>query len=289
MLHRQLDFIMDAAADGAAEDRHAPDEHIDVFAVIECRLEVRQRDDLRRARGQHAECEIDGHAQKPLFTHQIAKALFDVAQELAARGMLLFERERGTLLFDVVFLGADLRLRRRGDEEAQRVDAEQRRNAEEIIKVRCDRDDERRERLQHARDGVGLGVVPLRDQQGIEAVVGDIVDAVDRADDKAEDREHRKAEPAAAQDQCSDKVDPGGKEVQRVDRLLARKAVEDRAREDRHDDLRQRKCRNIDGIEQVRARVIQYEQAQREAGHRIAQHRDHAAQCDDSEIPRPQR
>lgn len=50
--------------------------------------------------------------------------------------MLLFERERGTLLFDVVFLGADLRLRRRGDEEAQRVDAEQRRNAEEIIKVR---------------------------------------------------------------------------------------------------------------------------------------------------------
>ena len=35
--------------------------------------------------------------------------------------MLLFERERGTLLFDVVFLGADLRLRRRGDEEAQRV------------------------------------------------------------------------------------------------------------------------------------------------------------------------
>lgn len=203
--------------------------------------------------------------------------------------MLPFERERGTLLFDVVFLGADLRLRRRGDEEAQRVDAEQRRNAEEIIKVRCDRDDERRERLQHARDGVGLGVVPLRDQQGIEAVVGDIVDAVDRADDKAEDREHRKAEPAAAQDQRSDKVDPGGKEVQRVDRLLARKAVEDRAREDRHDDLRQRKCRNIDGIEQVRARVIQYEQAQREAGHRIAQHRDHAAQCDDSEIPRPQR
>ena len=68
--------------------------------------------------------------------------------------MLLFERERGTLLFDVVFLGADLRLRRRGDEEAQRVDAEQRRNAEEIIKVCCDRDDERRERLQHARDGV---------------------------------------------------------------------------------------------------------------------------------------
>ena len=46
MLHRQLDFIMNAAADGAAEDRHAPDEHIDVFTVIECRLEVRQRDDL---------------------------------------------------------------------------------------------------------------------------------------------------------------------------------------------------------------------------------------------------
>ena len=43
------------------------------------------------------------------------------------------------------------------------------------------------------------------------------------------------------------------------------------------------------GIPQVRARVIQHEQAQREAGHRIAQHRDHAAQCDDSEIPRPQR
>ena len=57
-----------------------------------------------------------------------------------------------------------------------------------------------------------------------------------------------------------------------VDGINWAKAVEDRAREDRHDDLRQRKCRNIDGIEQVRARVIQYEQAQREAGHRIAQH-----------------
>ena len=92
---------MNAAADGAAEDRHAPDEHIDVFAVIKGRFEVRQRDDARRAVGKRAEREVDRNAEKTLLTQKVAKALPDVAQELAARGVLLFERERGTLLFDV--------------------------------------------------------------------------------------------------------------------------------------------------------------------------------------------
>ena len=91
-----------------------------------------------------------------------------------------------------------------------------------------------------------------------------------------------------AQNERGNGINAGGDEVQRVNGLFAGKAVEDRAREDRHNDLRQREGRNVDGVEQVRAGVVQHKKAQGKAGHRVAQHRDHAAKRDDGKIPRPE-
>ena len=202
---RQLHLIVYQPTDGTAHHHHAPHQHVHVFAVGERPLEIGQRDDLGRAAGQRAECEIARHRQQSLLAPQEPEALPDVPQQPPCGG--LSRRRRGLLRLDVLLLRPDLRLRDGSGEEAHGVDAQQRRDAHLVVDVGGDGDHHRRQRLQYAGDGVGLGVVPLRDQQGIKALVGHHIDAVDSADNEAPHRQYRKAEPAPAQNERRHGVD----------------------------------------------------------------------------------
>ena len=209
---------MHQTAHGTAHHHHAPHHHVDVLAVFEGAFEVGQRDDLRRAGGQRAEGEVARHRQQALLAPQEAEALSDVPQQPPGGGLPC--RHCGALHLDVPLLRPDLCLRDGGGEEAHGVGAQQRRNAYFVVNVGGDGDHHRRQRLQHAGDGVGLGVVALRDEHGIKALIGHHIDAVDGADDKAPDSQYRKAEPSLAQDQRRRGVDAGGDKVQRVDGAL---------------------------------------------------------------------
>ena len=236
---------------------------------------------------QRAEREVARHGQQALFAPQEAEALPDVPQQPPGGGLPL--RRRGPLRLDVLLLRSDLRLRDGGGEEAHSVDAQQRRDAHLVVEIGGNRDHHRCQRLQHAGDGVGLGVVSLRNEHGVKALVGHHVHAVDGTDDEAPHRQHREAEPPLTEDQRRRGVDARGDKVQRVDGALPGKAVKDGAGKDRRDDLWRRERGDVDGVQQRRVGIVQHQQAQGEAGHGVAQHGDDAAQRDDGKVPRPQR
>ena len=242
----QLHLVVYQSAHGTAHHHHAPHQHVHIFAVVEGTLEVRQGDDLRRAPGQRAEREVARHGQQALFAPQEAEALPDVPQQPPGGGLPL--RRRGPLRLDVLLLRPDLRLRDGGGEEAHSVDAQQRRDAHLVVEIGGNRDHHRCQRLQHAGDGVGLGVVSLRNKHGVKALVGHHVHAVDGTDDEAPHRQHREAEPPLTEDQRRRGVDARGDKVQRVDGALPGKAVKDGAGKDRRDDLGRRERGDVDGV-----------------------------------------
>lgn len=261
-LDGQMYPVMHRAADRSPDERHAPDEHVDIFPVIEAALEKRQRYDAGGAARYGREREIDRDGEKSLLAEQVLEALLYIAQQaLSGGGRILLELS----LLDVLFLRAYARLHDGGDEEADGVDAEQRRYADEVVKIRRDGDHDRRERLEQAGYRVGLGVVALGYQQGIEALEGDHVDAVYRAEYEGVDGKEHEAEHASPDEQGDERVEPGGDEVERVYRLLAREPVEYRAGEDGHYYLRQRENGDVDREEEGRLGIVEHHQAQREA------------------------
>ena len=89
------------------------------------------------------------------------------------------------LLLYVLLLRPDLRLHDGSQEEADRIDGKQRRQADLSVEKCRDRHHHCGEGLQHTCDGVGLLEEALCDQQGIETLIGDHVDALDRSDHEA--------------------------------------------------------------------------------------------------------
>ena len=194
-----LHLVVEQAAQRTAHQQRAPHKGVYVLAVFKRALEIGQRNDLRCAAGQRAESEVARHRQQALFSQQILDALLNIQQQLTSGTLLL--RHVLLSLFDIALLCSDLRLSDGRDEEAHGVGRQQRRDADLIVGEGGHGDHHRRQRLQHAGDGVGLGVVALCDKHRVEALVGHHINTVDRADNQTAHHQHRKIEPAPAEDQ----------------------------------------------------------------------------------------
>ena len=278
---------MEQAAQRTAHQQCTPHKGVYVLAVFKRALKIGQRDDLRRTASQCAEGEIHRHRQQALFSQQILDALLNIQQQLTSGAPLL--RHVLLPLFDIALLCSDLRLSDGCDEEAHGVGRQQRRDADLIVGKGGHGDHHRRQRLQHAGYGVGLGVVALCDKHRVEALVGHHINTVDRADDQTAHHQHRKIEPAPAEDQRRRQKYPRRDEVQGIDHPLSGEAIQYRTGENGHHDLRHGKGSDIDGVQHTGLCVIQHQQTQRKPGHTVPQHGHHAAQRNDRKVTCPQR
>ena len=87
MLFRQMQPVMHHSAQHPSQHHKAPYRHIDILAVSIPRFKVRQRYNVRCARGHKAEYEIQGYIQKALFRPEVAHTLLHILH-IAAEGVL---------------------------------------------------------------------------------------------------------------------------------------------------------------------------------------------------------
>lgn len=286
-LCRDIQPIMDHPADGPAHQRHAPDQHIQVFSVFIYRLEPGEHDHRGHPAADGGEEEIDGDGQQSFFSHEVGKALPNVRKDLPGSAELALFRL--LLGLEIVFIGPDARFHDRGDEKAQGVDPQQRRQPDLPVQKGGQGNHHRGEGLQHTGDGIRLLEVPLRDQQRIKALIGNHIHALDAAEDEAVHRKHGKGKPARCQQQRHQRIQGRRDEVQGIDGLFSGKPVQDGPGYDGDEQLRQRIHGDVDGIQQRGLGNIQHHQAHGKAGQRVSQHGNDAAQCDDGKVPRPER
>ena len=135
------------------------------------------------------------------------------------------------------FLHADLRFKRGCDGECSRIKEKQRREAHMLITPGGNGHHQRGKRVDHAGDGIRLGIVPFADEHGIQAVICNEIHAVNRADDNAKAKQQRVVEQSPAQQEENDEVERGGKIVKRPYRFRSGEAVEIRPCDGRHDYL----------------------------------------------------
>ena len=214
--------------------------------------------------------EIRRDDKEALFLLEIRDALHEIIP-VTGKGIGFFCGRNLRLL------QADLRFKRGGDRKRGRVEQEQRREADMFIAPGGDRHHQRRKRVDHAGDGIGLCVVPFADEHGVEAVVGHKVHAVDRADDDAEEEQQCIIEHPALQQEEDDEVQPCREIIQAPDDLRAGKTIQVRPCDGGHDDLGQVVYHHENGIKQRGARIIKDQEAQGKAGDGVAEHRDDRA------------
>ena len=124
-------------------------------------------------------------------------------------------------------------------EKAQGIEKEQRRHrAQPVIDHGGNGGGHGGNGPEHAGDRVGLGVVSLRDEVGVKAVVGHHIDPVDGSDQQRPRQQEGIAEPAAPHHQVEQQKHEGRQEVQTVDDLLPAHAIQHRPRQQRADQHR---------------------------------------------------
>ena len=184
------------------------------------------------------------------------------------------------MLFYVLFLGADVGLHDRRNEVGAGVKEKQRHYSDGVVHECGDGDHYHCEGLKRACDGVRLRVVALGDEQGIEAVVGDVVDAAYGAEQEAADRQYREAEKIQHEYRRQDEIQSGAYKIKGVDGAFSGKAVKKRTAQHRYNRIRQHIDDVVQGEHEGGLCVVEYKQTHGKARQRTAEHGHHAAERD---------
>ena len=88
------------------------------------------------------------------------------------------------LLLDIFLFRTDSSLQGSRDKKANAISNHQRRKSHLVVQKCGHRNHKSRHGFQHAGDGIRLGVIALRDQQRVKAIVSHHVDAIDASNDK---------------------------------------------------------------------------------------------------------
>ena len=160
----------------------------------------------RPAAGEVGDHEVAGDDEKPLLPPDVRDAL----PEVPAKALQRPHSVRRRCLGHVGFLVADGSLKAGRREKAHRVKSEQRRHrAQPVIDHGGDGGGHGGDGPEHAGDRVSPGVIPLRDEIGVEAVIGHGVDPVDGPDEQRSAQEEGIAEPAVPHHEVEHQEDKG--------------------------------------------------------------------------------
>jgi len=124
------------------------------------RFEVRQDERTAAVTHHHRYHEIRCDDKQSLFLFQIGNALLEVIL-ITGKGIRFFCRR------NLRFLHADLRFKRGCDGKCSRIKEKQRREAHMLITPGGNGHHQRGKRVDHAGDGIRLGIVPFADEHGI--------------------------------------------------------------------------------------------------------------------------
>ena len=211
--------------DDGVKRHHGNGPHGEKLWVV---AEERQVEISRPAAGEVGHHEISRDDEKSLLPGDVRDALPEIPAE-ALQGAHAIRR-RCLVHVGLLILDGPLKGRRR--EKTQSVEKEQRRHrAQPVIDHGGDGGGHGGDGPEHAGDRVGLGVVPLRDEVGVEAVVGHHVDTVDGADEQRPRQQEGIAEPAAPHHEVEYQEDKRRQEIQTVDDLLPAHAVQHGSRQ----------------------------------------------------------
>ena len=182
-----MEAVVEHSTHQPAQHIGAHDEGVELHAAAAQPLEVGQPQRTAGAAQHHGEEEVSGDDQQTLLAPDVVQSALQLGLQVAEAGPLGGGAGVG-------FLSLDLGFKDGGDKEAHGVEGEQGGETHGVVDVGGHGHHDGGEGIDEAGDGVGLGEVSLADQQGIKAVVGHLVDAVNGADEHAQQKEGAIAE-----------------------------------------------------------------------------------------------